>query len=169
MAKKKKRKPKGSNSPTRVTPKPVKLEDEMPAVTVQTTTTTMHQGPLPSPEVLKQYDQVQPGLAERIVRLAERPLEMAAEQQRHRIAMETRVIRSDIRRSWGGLIVGAVIVFSVLSIGVWCIASGRPAYGFAAILTSLASLVGVFVHTSQQRAEERRRVERDALVQAESQ
>lgn len=59
-------------------------------------------GPLPSPVLLGQYDQVKPGLAERIVRMAER-------EQHHRHAMDKAEIEAPHelarRGQWFGLVV----------------------------------------------------------------
>jgi uncharacterized membrane protein len=49
--------------------------------------TLLHQGPLPHPAVLKQYDDVVPGAAERIMRMAE-------QQAQHRQDLEAHVIRT---------------------------------------------------------------------------
>src|SRR3989338_3375865 len=49
-------------------------------------------GPLPPPEVLRQFDQVVPGAAERIIKMAE-------QQFAHRTELEKKVIDSDIRQS----------------------------------------------------------------------
>lgn len=56
--------------------------------------------------MLAQYDAHFPGLAERIIHMAELPLEMANGQMQHRQRQEAKVFSSDIRRSWAGLVVG---------------------------------------------------------------
>lgn len=68
-----------------------------------------HQGPLPPPYQLEEYDRVIPGSAERIISMAER-------QQQHRIEIEKAVIFNDIGHAklgvWSGLMV------SLLSIAI---------------------------------------------------
>ena len=49
----------------------------------------IHQGPLPHPEVLRQYDQLSPGAADRIIAMAEGEAD-------HRRQMERRQLESDI-------------------------------------------------------------------------
>ena len=60
---------------------------------VQIERATFHSGPLPSPDVLQKYDQVLPGLAERIMRLTEN-------QHRHRQAIETRIVKTLTASHW---------------------------------------------------------------------
>lgn len=131
-------------------------EAQFPQVVASVGVTKLHQGPLPDADSLAAYERVQTGLAERIVRMAEKPLEMAQEQQTHRIALETKVVRSDIRRSWAGLIVGGVIVAGVIIAGIVLTVQGRTTAGLASILTPLGGLVGVFVYTDQRKRRERR-------------
>ena len=49
-------------------------------------------GPLPPPEILERFNDVGPGAAERIIKMAE-------EQFAHRVYLEKNVIGSDIERS----------------------------------------------------------------------
>lgn len=67
------------------TPQPVPMAQ---AHIIQTTQ-KLHHGPIPSPEVLRDYDLIVSGAAERIIRMAE-------EQATHRQALETRSMEADI-------------------------------------------------------------------------
>ena len=49
-----------------------------------------HSGPLPSPDTLARYEQLMPGLADRIVQMAER-------EQEHAITAQQKALESDIR------------------------------------------------------------------------
>ena len=53
-------------------------------------------GPLPPPELLKQYDEVQAGVANRIITMAEN-------QSEHRQILEKKVVSSDIIKSYLGI------------------------------------------------------------------
>jgi uncharacterized membrane protein len=61
-----------------------------------------HSGPLPSPDFLKQYDLIIPGLAERIVKMAE-------DQQSHRLSLENKVISSQLDESKRGQFLGVTV------------------------------------------------------------
>jgi uncharacterized membrane protein len=106
---------------------------------------------------------VHPGLAERIVCLAEAPYELAKAQQAHRHELERMTIRSDIRVRWVGLGLGFAIVVAILIIGVWLTITGNSLAGLTAILGTTATLVGVFVYTDRQKRQERNQKLADVL------
>ncbi|HLA85096.1 MAG TPA: DUF2335 domain-containing protein [Thermoguttaceae bacterium] len=107
-------------------------------------------GPIPSPADLKAYNEIEPGLADRIVKMAEA-------QSQHRQSLESQVIISDIRRSWGGLIAGFIVAMTGLVGGIFLIHQGHDSAGVALVGTSLASIIGVFVYGTHSRKDERLR------------
>jgi uncharacterized membrane protein len=96
-------------------------------------------GPLPPPEVLARYDEVSPGLAERIVKMAEN-------QADHRRAMEKRVVVHEARRSWGGLIAGVIVSLAFVVVSGFLIYAGHDVSGTILGTLDLAALVAVFVY-----------------------
>lgn len=105
-------------------------------------------GPLPHPDILKRFDEVVPGAAQRI-------LAMAEEQSAHRRNLEKKVIDSDIARSKWGQILGFCIAIAGLVVsGLIAIYGSALAGGIIGIGT-LASLVGVFMYGAQTRSKER--------------
>ncbi len=56
---------------------------------ISRTQTVMHHGPLPDPQTLAQYENLQPGMLERIVSMAEA-------DQRHRISLERAELQANI-------------------------------------------------------------------------
>lgn len=116
--------------------------------------TASFSGPLPPPEVLRQYEAEFPGLAERIIRRSEIPLEMAQAQQVHRIELESKVIKGDSLRSWVGLIMGFIVAMTAIVGGVYLIANDKSGQGLAAILAALVGLVGAFVYAEHKRGKE---------------
>src|SRR3990167_6669765 len=77
---------------------------------------TSFSGPLPPPETLKKFDEVVPGAAERIIKMAEG-------QFVHRTELEKLVIKSDVERSkWGqilGFVIAVVGLFSATIISIY--------------------------------------------------
>lgn len=65
---------------------------------------TSFHGPLPPPEVLKEYAKVLPGSPERLLKLVEN-------EQQHTHKNENRMILDQIWKGWVGLIIGALLVF----------------------------------------------------------
>ncbi len=98
----------------------------------------VHQGPLPPPADLGEYDRIRPDLVDRIVAMAE-------SEMGHRHSMESRRLRSASRRSMAGLIAGFVVAVSVLAGAAWLIDSGHDAAGIILGSVDLVGLVAVFV------------------------
>ncbi len=105
-------------------------------------------GPLPPPETLQKYDQILPGLAERIMRQAE-------SQTSHRIEIEKKVIKSDVVNSRLGLIFGFILGLIGIGGGVYLTYLGMTQSGLIISGTTLVSLISVFIYGSQTRRKER--------------
>ena len=106
-------------------------------------------GPLPPPEILRKFDEVVPGAAERIIKMAE-------DQSIHRKELEKKVIDSDIARSKWGQILGFVIAIAGLVVSAIVVVYGSAIAGGIIGVGTLASLVGVFMYGSKTRSEERK-------------
>lgn len=113
-----------------------------------------YSGPLPTPAHLAQYDQILPGAAERILKMAE-------EQASHRRNLEAKVISSGISDSKKGLWFGFFIGLSgFLIVGYCAYLEFQFLAGIIAAL-DLGSLVGVFVYGSKQKKTERMEKEKE--------
>jgi len=75
-------------------------------------------GPLPPPEILQKYNQVEPGLAERIVSMVEK-------QSEHRRSLEKKVVFSGERRA----LLGQIMAFVIALVGI-AYPSGEHMSGF---------------------------------------
>ena len=110
--------------------------------------TTSFSGPLPHPEVLRQYDEIVPGLATRIVAQAER-------QTDHRISLETKVIDSDTRRSRHGLVCGFIVSLTCVVGGIITVLMGHDWAGTTIATAAVVALASVFVYGTATRRSER--------------
>jgi uncharacterized membrane protein len=99
-------------------------------------------GAIPPPEVLAQYNSIVPGLAERIVSHAEK-------QSLHRTALERKLLISNIRKSYLGLVFGFLIGSLGVGGGIWLTFSGFNVTGIVFSSASLVSLVMSFIYGSQ--------------------
>lgn len=129
------------------------LKRSVLTTTSHSETTEYYTGPLPHPDALKKYDEFMPGLAERIVRMAEKEqayridttnreedqkdklLKIAEKESNHLIRAQ----------SWGQLI-GALISFSCIGIATYFAFTGAAweiVIGFLAVPT--ASLIAAFI------------------------
>lgn len=107
-----------------------------------------YSGPLPTPALLKEFDNVVPGCAERIIRMAE-------EQAKHRQLLERTVIIGDSKRANQGLWVGGTIAFLFLVGAVFLIYNGHDWAGGILASVDLVSIVGVFIYGTVSRRSER--------------
>jgi len=115
-----------------------------------------YSGPLPPPEQLKQYEEVLPGSADRILRMAE-------EQAHHRQGLETDAVKGGAKRSWWGLWTGFAISVIALVLSTILVLKGHNWEGVFIGGIDIVALAGVFVYgRSDQRKE---RVQKDAASQ----
>ncbi|HAF2502209.1 TPA: DUF2335 domain-containing protein [Salmonella enterica] len=95
-------------------------------------------GPLPPPDVIRGYDQILPGGAERIFSMAEK-------EQAHRHKMDSTAvngaIRKDKRGQWMGFSI-AITILAIASVFAW---RGNTAFAGALIAIDLIGFVSVFV------------------------
>lgn len=105
-------------------------------------------GPLPHPDILKKFDEVVPGAAERIIKMAE-------EQSTHCKDLERKVIDSDVARSRWGQFLGFVIAITGLVAATFISIYGSAFAGGLLGIGTLASLVGVFMYGATTRSKER--------------
>ncbi len=113
----------------------------------------MFRGPHPPPEMLKAYEDVLPGLADRMVRQGESQTAHRQLMEREFLTME-RMDRQELRsQSRLGLWLGFVVVVLGFVVSVILTALGHPLAGGLAFLGDLGLLAGVFVYGSQLRRE----------------
>lgn len=96
-------------------------------------------GPLPPPQQLMGYEQVLPGSAERIIRMAE-------EQAAHRRGLETRGLDHMITRSNRGLTTARNIQIAFLGASVALILLGHDAAGTAIGTVDLVGMTTMFIY-----------------------
>jgi len=148
---------KKATSPKEELPTKIESKQELNAVVEQAVKIVIqkYSGPLPLPDMFKKYDQVVPGAAERILKMAEN-------QSNHRIRMEGKVIDSDIKNRKIGQVFAFIICVLALIIGGFLIYSDKNASGLSVILTSLAGIIGIFIYGTYKKSQERIQKERDA-------
>ena len=95
-------------------------------------------GPLPPPEVLQRYEEVIPRAANRI-------LEMAENQSKHRMQLE----KNDSRKSFFGLAAGFFLSLGIIGGAIYLIVRGEAWAAVSLIGINVAALAGVFVYGSR--------------------
>lgn len=99
---------------------------------------TSYRGPLPHPEILKGYEKILPGAAERVFAMAE-------SQQKHRMAMEETIVKNQISQSkkgqiWGGSL---TVLFGLISLAFAFL--GFPTLAGITLTTTIIGLATIFV------------------------
>lgn len=105
-------------------------------------------GPIPPPEALAAYDQICPGAADRIIGMAER-------QATHRQSLEKTAIQGNVSHAKLGQIFGFILGMVALLGGIYLLATGKSAEGYATVLGTLGTLAGIFVYGRRRQEQER--------------
>ena len=101
-------------------------------------------GPIPPPSIMRGYEDVLPGSADRI-------LTMAEFGQRHRASYENR-----------GLLFGFLAALALIALSAYVVSLGFAAASVGVIVASIASTAGTFVYSNHSRRQELRE-KREAL------
>lgn len=96
---------------------------------------THFQGPLPPPEAFAAYNQILPGAADRILKLAEN-------QASHRQKLEGRALTGDLIKAMMGTILAYITFAGAMAGAVYLLANDKPLYGLAALVTALGAAFG---------------------------
>jgi uncharacterized membrane protein len=105
-------------------------------------------GPLPHPDILRQYDEIIEGGAERIIKMAE-------SQSAHRQELERWAVKSGSVLSFVGVAAALIISLGVLYVSYKLIAGGHTVIGTVLSSVNLVGLVSVFIYGTRSRKEER--------------
>lgn len=95
-------------------------------------------GPMPHPRHLREYEDILPGSAERILRMAEESL--AANQK-----MDEMIVRGGIADATRGMNYGLLAFLASLAGALICAAIGQPILGGGFLASSIMGAVAVFI------------------------
>ena len=95
---------------------------------------TSFEGPTPHPAILHQYEQVLPGSADRVFRMAEKALD-------HQISMD----RAASTRATLGLLLAPLVAIAVLVAAIVMVIAGQAAAGVALIVAEVGALIALFL------------------------
>ena len=99
----------------------------------------LYSGPIPPPEALARYEEIQPGAADRILKMAEK-------QQEHRMALETKAIGGQVDQSKRGQIFGFIAIFVCIAVAVFfAIYCGITTFAASFLTVTMVILVGLFI------------------------
>ena len=101
-------------------------------------------GPLPSPDALAKYDQVVPGAAERIIKMAE-------QEAKHRQNEERKSHNAFITLTLMSPIFALIVIMLIGWLVYTCIEKGYPKEGVAIAIGCMASVGGLFFWMRKQK------------------
>ncbi|HET7228648.1 MAG TPA: DUF2335 domain-containing protein [Longimicrobium sp.] len=107
-------------------------------------------GPMPPPDVLREYEEIFPGAAEFFFNQLER-------QMAHRQEAERKLVDSAIRNELFGMWLAFVLALILVLSGGWLIHEDKNPQGMSVIATTLATFTGAFVYSYSKRSGEIRR------------
>lgn len=107
-------------------------------------------GPIPHPDLLRQYEEIAEGSANRILKMAE-------EQGAHRRHLERTHLQQAGQRANLGLWLGFVVSIVAIVAGTVIILAGHEAWGFSLILGDILLLAAAFITGKVSQSRERTR------------
>lgn len=139
----------GSEGDSSPVDSPTKKRSQEVTVAKEEFQASSFRGPIPPPWILKGYEEVFPGCAERIVAMAEK-------QSSHRQMLEQERLIANNQTEHRGQIFAFIIALTAILGGIYLISIGMNASGLTAIIAALVSLVGAFMYGKYTQAQERR-------------
>jgi uncharacterized membrane protein len=122
---------------------PVNPLPQAQAPSLHSFSATAFSGPTPPPEILKQYDSLVPGIAERFLR-------MPIEEAEHRRKVEEKVVTEKIRASKTGQIMAFILALLIVLGSFVAICLGFSLAGFGSLLVGASSFASLFVFSRKQ-------------------
>lgn len=105
-------------------------------------------GPIPDPKTLEHYNNICPGAADRILKMAE-------EQASHRQYIEKLAIGSDANNSKMGIWAGTLISLGIMILSGIIAFMGYPTVGASLVGGNIISIAGIFIYGTKSRRRER--------------
>ncbi len=100
-------------------------------------------GPIPPPNILKQYNDIQPGFADRIISLAEK-------ENQHRHEIEKSFVNNNFSLYRAGQICGCFVTSLAIVTGAVVAIKGSVAFGGLLSTAGLAALASTFIYGKYQ-------------------
>lgn len=103
-----------------------------------------HSGPLPAPRQMREYEEIVPGGAERIFKMAEREQLHRHGAQKSNVDFRDRAFSHVQGRENKGQLIALGLCCAILAIGLYLIILGHPSHGTGLIIATLVGIASVF-------------------------
>lgn len=107
------------------------------ASSIQVTRKSQFNGPIPPPEIIAEYKDIQSDFPERIITMAEK-------QQGHRHKMENKALNAKILISILGWLTPSLIVILALYFAYVLLIAGKDTEAFVAVIVAIGTLLGAY-------------------------
>jgi uncharacterized membrane protein len=102
-------------------------------------------GPVPSPDLLEKYEQIQPGFADRLIKMAEKEQEHRLKSQEKLIDGERELSNKELANFKRGQIFAILSVFIIVSLCVFIFYRGYKTEGRDIAVAVIIGLAGIFI------------------------
>lgn len=103
-----------------------------------------YHGPIPHPNILRQFEEILPGSADRILRLSE-------EEQKHRHELENKIILHQAKIEPIGLFLGFILALTIIGGGIYLLINDKSAKGFVLILGGIGTIITPFIFSKRKK------------------
>ena len=97
-----------------------------------------YSGPIPHPQLLKEFNDVIPNGADRIMTMAEK-------QSGHRITLEEKVVNANNRDSFLGVVFAGVFALLIVLGAIFLIYNNKDVQGFSLLIGASVAYISVFL------------------------
>lgn len=122
------------------------VKEEAPEVLGAVALGVSFQGPLPPPEMLKQYDDLVPGTAERLIEIHQKEKQHALELQETILEAEREENAADRVEFKRGQFFSLIIVLCILALAAFMTAMGAPTQAATVVTGTVVALVLAFLY-----------------------
>lgn len=123
-----------NNNKTSINPTQFGIQTPKGSSVIQTGSLEYWYGPMPSPEILKKYNEIYPGIVKLIC-------DKYDEQSKHRISLENKVVDSNIRNESRGQWMAFIIFMVGILGGLSLLYTGKNIEGYWTFFSSFALIV----------------------------
>lgn len=104
--------------------------------------TQEYHGPIPHPNIIKQFEEILPGSADRIFKMAEN-------EQNNRHELNDKIIKHKNFIESLGLIFGFVLAAMIIGGGIYLLLNDKSAKGFSLIIGGVFAIITPFIITNK--------------------
>ena len=139
-------------------------DDDASVIRMQSASASSFSGPLPHPDILHGYEEVEKGFANRIMLMAEAESQHRHQMERRAIELEAVALQEGLLRARQGLYLAAIVALMFLAASTAIAVFVDTVAGSVLSGVDIALLAGVFVYGVRRRSLEQESEQEEALA-----